>query len=377
MRLGSPEHRRAADEGRAADPASEEGSNGRRFAGLDKSEDREEYAFVQMADPQFGMLSSVAKLQWLIPMQSVIYAATCGFVKGKSVLPIPVVMKPKQLGARRKPDWDEVEIDLSRRAVKLINQMSPRPKFVVVCGDLVHAFPSEGAKQAAQVETFKKIYSEIHRDIPLVCLCGNHDVGDRPTPTSIKVFSSRFGDDYFSFWVGQDKFIVLNSQLYKDASKAAQLADEQDRWLDHELFDKQDDRHRVIFTHIPPFINEPDEPSSYFPLEKTKRLDLLDRAAQAGVTHWFAGHYHRNAQGTFEKGGRRVEVVTTGAVGANITTDPKGDELGLTGMDSMLGDPSVSGLRVVKVRASGISHEFRSIADLEVETQKSGKIELR
>lgn len=36
--------------------------------------------------------------------------------------------------------WQE-EIRLTRIAVDRINQMKPKPKFFVVCGDLVHAFP--------------------------------------------------------------------------------------------------------------------------------------------------------------------------------------------------------------------------------------------
>eukprot|EP00966_Prymnesium_polylepis_P239423 5536893-Prymnesium_polylepis.1 len=65
--------------------------------------------------------------------------------------------------------------------------MTPRPAFAVVCGDLVHAYPATQAEQhAAQVATFKDIFREIHRDIALVCLCGNHDIGDRPSSATIE-----------------------------------------------------------------------------------------------------------------------------------------------------------------------------------------------
>ena len=35
----------------------------------------------------------------------------------------------------------EAEIELCRRSVEVINRMRPRPKFVIVCGDLVDAMP--------------------------------------------------------------------------------------------------------------------------------------------------------------------------------------------------------------------------------------------
>ena len=65
---------------------------------------------------------------------------------------------------------------------------SGSPKFAIVCGDLVHAMPSgpadsnsyDPAAQAAQVADFKHTMSKIDADIPLVCLCGNHDLGNLP-----------------------------------------------------------------------------------------------------------------------------------------------------------------------------------------------------
>jgi hypothetical protein len=55
--------------------------------------------------------------------------------------------------------------------------------------------------------------------------------------------------------------------------------------------------HKVIFSHIPPFIYKPDEDNGYFNLNKHVRENLLTRAMEAGVTKWFCGHYHRNAGG--------------------------------------------------------------------------------
>ena len=60
-----------------------------------------------------------------------------------------------------------------------------------------------------------KVYSRLDKSIPLVCVCGNHDVGDKPTVATVSSYRQSFGDDYFSFWIGGVHFIVLNSQYYE------------------------------------------------------------------------------------------------------------------------------------------------------------------
>jgi len=71
---------------------------------------------------------------------------------------------------------------MMRRAVAHVNRLKPR--FVVVCGDLVNAMPeTKPAEQAAQVKEFKDIARLIDDDIALVCVCGNHGgVAERPMP---------------------------------------------------------------------------------------------------------------------------------------------------------------------------------------------------
>ena len=111
----------------------------------------------------------------------------------------------------------------------------------------------------------------------------------------------------------------------KDGSQCPKLVEEQDQWLSQVLEEGKGARHRIVFSHIPPFIDAPEEDSGYFPLDRTTRLNLLSRLSKAKVSHWFCGHYHRNAGGLYiGEDGHKLEVVTTGAVGANITTDPDG-----------------------------------------------------
>src|SRR4051812_24606349 len=104
--------------------------------------------------------------------------------------------------------WER-EMQNCMMVVEKINQL--KPKFVIICGDLVHAFPPSYPKtnkwnlnQAEmyqnQVRDFKKIFSKIDKSIDLVCVCGNHDVGDRPSSKTVSSYKEQFGDDYFAFW---------------------------------------------------------------------------------------------------------------------------------------------------------------------------------
>lgn len=37
-------------------------------------------------------------------------------------------------------EWAE-EVELTKQAVKAVNKLAPRPRFMALCGDLVHAMP--------------------------------------------------------------------------------------------------------------------------------------------------------------------------------------------------------------------------------------------
>jgi hypothetical protein len=343
----------------------------RRYAGLVRDDSAsEEYSFVQLADTQFGMLPQIKTVQWLRSLRRVVSLATCGLKDGRSVIPVPLLVgEPEEEEEEATLDADallELEIELSRKTVQAINALTPRPRFAVVCGDLVHAYPDKQPElNAEQVKIFKEVFSQVHPEIALVCVCGNHDVGDRVSNSNLRLWHERFGDDYMSFWVGRDQFIVLNTQLYKDpAAECLAAARAQDRWLDEQLFgdaERGGRRNCTVFSHVPPFIDRADEPSGYFPLAKPVRLNLLERCVQGGVGLWMAGHYHRNAGGAYKS----LEVVTTAAVGGCLVSDPQGDRLGLSGMGKILGSDKVSGMRIVRVSAKGqVRHEFKTLAEL-------------
>lgn len=247
----------------------------------------------------------------------------------------------------------------------MINEMRPLPKFVIVCGDLVNASPLRSLeKNSTQVNDFKQIFAKLNSKIKLVCVCGNHDIGDIPTEQSVSVYREQHGDDFFSFKIGKDYYLVLNSQYFKSTQFVKTSSKNHENWLNSQfkkLEELQKDnklRHAFISTHIPPFINSFDEPDAYFNISKNVREKLLLRAVNSGVKAWFCGHYHRNAGGFYNKSDKKLEVIVSAAVGGNAETDTSKNQLEIEGVGGLVLNKSISGIRVIKVTPNGYSHEF-------------------
>lgn len=66
-----------------------------------------------------------------------------------------------------------------RLVIQDINKLNPKPKFFIICGDLVDAFPTQVNLRKAQVNDLKMVLQELDPEIKIVCLCGNHDVGNK------------------------------------------------------------------------------------------------------------------------------------------------------------------------------------------------------
>ncbi|XP_072043381.1 serine/threonine-protein phosphatase CPPED1-like [Amphiura filiformis] len=246
-------------------------------------------------------------------------------------------------------DWEEKasqgwerEIQLTRDAIAAANRMEPKPKFFVMCGDLVNAFPGE-AKREEQERSFLEEFAKIDPSIPLVCVCGNHDLGNTPTRDTVQDFRDKFGDDYFSFWAGGVRFLVLNSQYYEDPSLVMELKKKQDTWLDKELAAAQSSgcKHLVVIQHIPWFLKDGEEEDDYFNINRDVRIPMLDKLHKAGVQYIFCGHYHRNAGGDY----KGMQLIVTSALGC-----PLGE--------------AKSGLRVVKVTEEAITHQYYAVKDI-------------
>lgn len=225
-------------------------------------------------------------------------------------------------------------------AVEHINRLKPR--FVIVCGDLVH--PNPGAPgYEEKIAEFIGIFGKVNSAIPLVCLPGNHDVGNTPDAASLASYRRRFGDDYFGFWAGGVRCLVLNSTLYHDPSKAPDEQKQQDAWFAQELAEtrKSKPRQVLVFQHHAWFLKAPDDKDGYFTLPEVRRKPALALMKEAGVKAVFAGHYHGNA------GGRdgELEMISTGPLGKPLRKDP-------------------SGLRIVEVYPESIRHQYYALEEV-------------
>lgn len=289
----------------------------RKFNGLTKDSENKwdgSFSFIQAADTQFGLIDRYIK---------------------------------------KKTDditWHK-EIHYLRLTIQSINSLTPKPKFMVICGDLVDAYPEPSPHyphpdleeiRKEQIKDLKEVLTELDSSIKMICVCGNHDVGDIPTIESIRKYRDDFGDDYFSFWKNGCKFITLNSQMYWNSSKIPDLKKEQDDWLDNELIcDSTQHKHLVIFQHIPLFTESYDEPTHiYFNIEKEQRKNLIERFRNAGVKKVFCGHYHKNAVAFHED----FECITTSAIGAQLGDDGHG-------------------YRIVQVDENDITHKYIRISE--------------
>jgi len=244
------------------------------------------------------------------------------------------------------PNGTEIEIGLSKEAIKRINVL--KPLFCVICGDLIDQRPApegdiESPNYHKYMALFKELWAEIDPSIPLICTCGNHDIGNVPNGIMIEKYKKSFGDDYFAFWAGGCRFIVLNSTLAVQPQDAQSNYSEQMAWFDKELeyLLQHKPTHVIIFQHHPFFLEDPNEEDKYFsptsPINypKKEREIWLAKLQKTSITAVFAGHYHREAYGKLNQ----MEMVTTGALGQALGKDP-------------------SGLRIVKVYKDSIKHDY-------------------
>jgi 3',5'-cyclic AMP phosphodiesterase CpdA len=202
----------------------------------------------------------------------------------------------------------------------------------VICGDLIN---KTGDKK--QADEYFRITSKIDRSIPVHAVAGNHDVGNEPTPATLKAYRARFGQDYYSFRHGRLYGIVLDSSVISAPAKVRADADAQEAWLKAELSRARasDARHIVIFQHHSWFLEKPDEPSQYFNVPIDARRRYLDVLKASGVRYVFTGHYHRNSYGRDGD----LEMITSGPVGRPLGADP-------------------SGLRIVTVKEDILEHTY-------------------
>eukprot|EP00586_Coscinodiscus_wailesii_P018747 CAMPEP_0172509266 /NCGR_PEP_ID=MMETSP1066-20121228/218816_1 /TAXON_ID=671091 /ORGANISM="Coscinodiscus wailesii, Strain CCMP2513" /LENGTH=602 /DNA_ID=CAMNT_0013287663 /DNA_START=162 /DNA_END=1970 /DNA_ORIENTATION=+ len=285
--------------------------------------------------------------------------------------------------AMENPNWTD-EIEMSRRAVSKLNAMEgrERPLFVCVCGDLVDTESSFSGALASwkkvmegwertlvfeqQVKDFKRVWSRLDPDIGLVCLCGNHDVGNRPTRASIERWTKSLGDDYLAFWVNGTYNIAMNNCLFSNPTGAPDLFEEQLHWLEDRLIyaQKNNAAHIFVYSHFPWFLKHENEtdaevctysaapkgwgpegtmfPDNYFTIPIEERQIALLLFEKYGVTACFSGHFHQNV---IAKSSWGMDMIVTGPLSMNLES----------GMSTELSKGEINGIgmRVVDVGEPG------------------------
>ena len=129
-----------------------------------------------------------------------------------------------------------------------------------------------------------------------------------------------YGDDVYSFDHEDSHFVVMNSTVCK---RPEMVEDEWERQLafveaDLRQASANGSRHKVVFTHHPPFLVYLEEADNWLVLPPERRLPLVDLFLETGVTHVFSGHWHRNHHGYFGD----LEIVVTSAVGYPLGPRP-------------------------------------------------------
>src|SRR5260221_7501839 len=192
-----------------------------------------------------------------------------------------------------------------------------RPKFVVICGDLINQ-----AGNAAQSAEYLRIAAGLDRRIKLYNVAGNRVEKNEPPTATLAAYREKFGPDYYTFRAGDLLGYVLNSSLIAAPAKAQAEADRQEAWLKAELAKPRPEgaRHRVIFQHHSWFLENAGEPDQYFNIPSATRKRYLKLFHESGVTHVFAGHYHRTAYGR----DGALEMITTGPDSKPLGQDPSG-----------------------------------------------------
>ena len=182
--------------------------------------------------------------------------------------------------------------DRARWVAEQVN--SHRPDLVIHLGDVVHPvphLPTYGPASKAAREIMSRVKA------PVYYVPGNHDVGDKDNPTVPsyvvnEAYQEKFLEYYGPLYQGFDHrgvhFVLVNSPVL--GSGLSHEA-EQREWLESDLEEHRGNRVHV-FSHYPPYIHAPREPSNYDNIDEPARTWLLGLLEGYGVEAFFAGHVH-------------------------------------------------------------------------------------
>lgn len=194
-------------------------------------------------------------------------------------------------GVPEQAAWDEDRLFNERNAhvVRMLQQA--KPAFVIHVGDVPHPVPGLAAHDDA-LDVAQALYGQL--PCPFYVVPGNHDIGDKPKPTTPVpadpahrvAFRKRWGPLWQRFDHEGCAMLLLDAPVMNTGSEEehAQWA-----WLDDQVAALQG-RRWFAFVHYPPFLLSPDEPEHYDNLGEPARSRLLGLLQGAEAT--FCGHVH-------------------------------------------------------------------------------------
>lgn len=179
-------------------------------------------------------------------------------------------------------------------ALRLARALEPR--FVLHLGDMVQEFPGTRDYPEALRQAKQQLDAA---GLSMRHVAGNHDIGDKPDPTTaapwtttdfLDHYHEHIGPSWFSFDEQDVHFVVLNTSIMNSGLEAAAT---QWEWLESDL-SAHAHRRTVISYHIPAFLMSADEPSlgHYDNVAEPARSRLVELLDRQDVHVVFAGHSH-------------------------------------------------------------------------------------
>ncbi len=244
-----------------------------------------------------------------------------------------IQLSDTQLGMQSQTEDVTPEAAKLSRAVDDINRL--KPAFVIITGDL-----TQRVGDPRQIAAFRGLIGRIRPSIPVHLVAGNHDVGDVPTEASLAAYRRTFGPDWYAFNYGGCHFVVYDTEIichpeHVPGEMARQLA-----WLKKDLASPAAQQAVQVFAfgHHPLFTGQAEEPDGHNNIPLARRGIYVQLFAKADLTAVFCGHIHHNAVAD----SHGVLCIATGPIAVPLGLDPPG-------------------LRVVKVYATRMQHEYLSL----------------
>jgi len=273
----------------------------------------------------------------------------------------------------------QMDKEFIRQMVTIINRR--RPKFVVVCAQLIQNdesnwsksdFKDANRKKIKEWGAFHEIYSKIVRCIPLVFVRGNYNVDSKLSKARIK-YNNELQDNYFTFWAGGVRYIVLNSQIMQRLETSDELSFAHENWFNAELTrqHKRNPVHLVVFCRIPPFCYDIDEMNTNFNWPRRKRVIWLDKMVAANVKKIYCSQFERS----FRRVYKGLEIVASASIGTKIFTKPIPNESKLSWLkevnsrlnfdaSAINSSDEMCGLQIVKVSRNVLTERWLSVTKI-------------